>query len=256
MPKRKYSEWLEEGWEERRMINEDYELPPPSDLEYDPVDEVDACLQDIPFNKVRFEYLQFIAMQAKICIFNENDVINFNESLNKRTIHPINGQETSSILELLFDEEKDKIAKWKLKFLNCKTPEATPEATRAVNLVETCVKPLSLGENFCELLKANKYNAFRLSELKELRNALRHKQCNIIPKVFSPFHSILTQLNKLRIFRAFYNMNFGDEDEVQSNEETLRTVIRTHDYIHLLSQMYYLQPQKVVKKKNGYRVDW
>ena len=249
MQKRKFSEWLEEGWEERRASKEDYELPPPPDLEYDPVDEVDVCLQDIPFNKVRFEYLQFIAMQANICIFNDDDVIKFNSSLNKRTNH------SRSILELLIDEddEEDEIPNSKLRFLKCKTPKETT----AVNLVEICAKALSLGENFCEILKANKYNAFRLSELKELRHALRHKKCNNIPKVFSPFHSILTRQNKLRIFRAFYYMDFGDEYEVQSNEEMLRTVIRTpHDYNHLLSQMYYLQPQEVVEINNGYRVHW
>ena len=102
--KRKYSEWLEDGWEQKRASKEDYELPPPSELEYDAVDEVDACLQDIPFNKVRFEYLKFISMQANICIFSEDNIQKFNSSLNKRVRHRHGGSIRPSILDLLVDD--------------------------------------------------------------------------------------------------------------------------------------------------------
>jgi hypothetical protein len=245
MQKRKYYEYLEKDWENRAHSREEYELDPPPDLKYDAVDQLDDNLRSIDFSKVRLEYLQYISKRANIHVVKNDDILSFNESL-------------GNLWTTFFDTDNE-IVPHMLAFLNPVLLYAD-EDTRASNLVEQSANALSLFENFCEVLKANGYHAFYATDINKFKRALENKNANL-PEVASPFYSILTALNKLFIFKAFYFDDFGDEDEVQSNEAELQTTIDKtamdyRDVIRLLAQMYYLQPQEIVEDEEMFTIRW
>jgi hypothetical protein len=251
----KYLELLKDSWDEKQESREQHELEPGPQLVHDPVDELPEELKNVDFSKVRLEFMRFIAYRAGIVIFDEN---RYKEKFNS---------ELETCLRILLKKEENGLEENHCRFNFVRNYVVVPGEIQAINLAETAVKAFSIAYNFGYILRANGYNAFLIQEIQMLKGILsdickngQYEDMQMLPSVVSHFHTILTPMNKLLVFKLFAIRDFGDElDDVESNEENpeeLSTLIATHDYTHLLSQMYYLQPERIIRIPHGFNITW
>lgn len=262
MSKRRYKNRLIAGWKARNASRRKYGLELFPEPEYDPLDDMDPSefeMITIHSTNVRPEYLRHLAMKAGIVIMTDRNIHDLNRMLGERR------RETRdfSVLDMVADEEyleyEDENIRARLRRnvkLFFETLREQPLIHQVPTLHELSIKALSVASNFCEILRLKGENAFRVEECNALKDFLleEYPSGSEFPKVVSPFAKILSPLNKLLIFKAFYIQDFGDMEgeDVYSDEDTLTTMIDTsHDNKRLLSQMYYLQPNHIIHNEGS-----
>ena len=273
---RKYKDLLEHGWMERNANRRRFGLVQFKEPSYDPIDDmVDSSYDHIQLHEVREEYLYEISWSASIIIMTEEKTDDLNSVLGERRRRWNN----LSVLDVLCDDSGDvdmtdeKIrpeARKSVTDLFLRLRERPPSLKHMPNkrvplLRELAIKALSLATNFKDILRVKGFHAVSFCELSALERFLSDNLHDdnggatesALPKIASPFALVLSPKNKLLVYKSFYIVDFGEESEVQADEESLTTTIQTrYDDVHLLSQMYYLQPQRIETRDDKHVVHW
>ena len=266
---RNYKDFLQRYWRARNASLRKQGLSLLPEPDYDPLDDEESykTFDEIDFTTgVRPQYVRSVAMQAGVVVMNEMEVRNFNLALGERSTANRNW----SVLDMVCDDDEmdvdDESIRGRLvQVINAAFHQLLhPQQANLANptLKELSFKALSFASNFCDILRRKGMFAFRVSECTSLWQSITQQENGHgqLPRRASPFASILTPLNKLLIFKAFYVADFGDHHEVRSFEHLLQTkwysTLHSSDTLRLLSQMYYLQPANVTRTEREFCVHW